>query len=221
MKKLCTALAILFFALPFCFAQNFLPRGTYRSPFENGINGTTAAKKSGSIKGRRFLTPTIGYANHLILGSDSANTLLLGADFMYRGNSGFTVWFNNALIAGRADYTHREQVSTPYYPYYEYQNRIRTGFVAGWMGEFLLGYSMRLQKHQFEFGAGFQTAYALGSVTLAEFGALAFRFDYTYFFNEKTGIAACITDGLGFGTIERSNGYINAFSIKAGPVFKL
>ena len=214
MKKLCTALAIFFFALPFCFAQNFLPRGTYRSPFENGMNGITAEKKNGGIKGRRFLTPTIGYANHLTLGSsDSANTLLLGADFMYRRNSGFTLWFNNALVAGLTDYTERNYGS-------KYQ---RTGFIAGWMGELLLGYSTILQNHQFEFGAGLQTAYAFGSTMLAELGALAFRFNYTYFLNEKIGIAACITDGIGLGMIGRSGGYdyINAFSIKVGPVFKL
>ena len=178
------------------------------------MNGITAEKKNGGIKGRRFLTPTIGYANHLTLGSsNSANTLLLGADFMYRRNSGFTLWFNNALVAGPIDYTERNYGS-------KYQ---RTGFIVGWMGELLLGYSTILQNHQFEFGAGLQTAYAFGSAMLAELGALAFRFNYTYFLNEKMGIAACITDGIGLGMIGSSDGYdyINAFSIKVGPVFKL
>lgn len=210
MKKLCAVSAMLLFVLPFCFAQNFLPKGTYRSPFENGM---TAISKSGGIRGQRFLTPIIGYENYVVPGNSNANAALLGLDFMYRRNSGFTVWFNNALILGNAIYY-------AYYYYYSYSYR-EGGFVSGWAGEFLLGYSKTARNHQFDFGAGLQTAFGFGDAVLAEFAALAFRFDYACFFNGKVGITACITDGLGYGMVGNSPGFMNAFSIKLGPIFKL
>lgn len=212
MKKLCAVSAMLLFVLPFCFAQNFLPKGTYRSPFENGMS---AISKGGGIRGQRFLTPIIGYENYVVPGESNANAALLGLDFMYRRNSGFTVWFNNALILGNANYTTRT-----YTYYYDYWYR-DGGFVFGWTGEFLLGYSKTAGRHQFDFGAGLQTAFGTGGILLAEFAAFAFRFDYACFFNGKVGITACITDGLGYGMIGRYPDFINAFSIKLGPVFKL
>lgn len=212
MKKLCAVSAMLLFVLPFCFAQNFLPKGTYRSPFENGM---TAISKSGGIRGQRFLTPIIGYENYVVPGNSNANAALLGLDFMYRRNSGFTVWFNNALILGNAIY-----YAYYYYYYYSYSYR-KGGFVSGWAGEFLLGYSKTARNHQFDFGAGLQTAFGFGDAVLAEFAALAFRFDYACFFNGKVGITACITDGLGYGMVGNSPGFMNAFSIKLGPIFKL
>ena len=202
---------MLLFVLPFCFAQNFLPKGTYRSPFENGM---TAISKSGGIRGQRFLTPIIGYENYVVPGNSNANAALLGLDFMYRRNSGFTVWFNNALILGNAIYTPRT------YAYYYYRYR-EGGFVSGWTGEFLLGYSKTARNHQFDFGAGLQTAFGTGGILLAEFAAFAFRFDYACFFNGKVGLDVCITDGLGVGTAGNSPGFMNTFSIKLGPVFKL
>lgn len=211
MKKLCAVSAMLLFVLPFCFAQNFLPKGTYRSPFENGM---TAISKSGGIRGQRFLTPIIGYENYVVPGNSNANAALLGLDFMYRRNSGFTVWFNNALILGNAIYTTRT------YTYY-YDTYREGGFVFGWTGEFLLGYSKTAGRHQFDFGAGLQTAFRIRGILLAEFAAFAFRFDYACFFNGKVGITACITDGLGYGVIGSYPDFINAFSIKLGPVFKL
>lgn len=210
MKKLCAVSAMLLFVLPFCFAQNFLPKGTYRSPFENGMS---AISKDGGIRGQRFLTPIIGYENYVVPGESNANAALLGFDFMYRRNSGFTVWFNNALILGNAIYY-------AYYYYYSYRYR-DGGFVFGWAGEFLLGYSKTARNHQFDFGAGLQTAFGFGDAVLAEFAALAFRFDYACFFNGKVGITACITDGLGYGKVGYSPGFMNAFSIKLGPIFKL
>ena len=215
MKKLCAVSAMLLFVLPFCFAQNFLPKGTYRSPFENGMS---ALSKGGGIRGQRFLTPIIGYENYVVPGESNANAALLGLDFMYRRNSGFTVWFNNALILGNAIYTTRKYTYFPYYSSYYYQDG---GFVSGWAGEFLLGYSKTARNHQFDFGAGLQTAFGFGDAVLAEFAALAFRFDYACFFNGKVGITACITDGLGYGMVGNLPGFINAFSIKLGPVFKL
>lgn len=213
MKKLCAVSAMLLFVLPFCFAQNFLPKGTYRSPFENGMS---AISKGGGIRGQRFLTPIIGYENYVVPGESNANAALLGLDFMYRRNSGFTVWFNNALILGNAIYTTRI-----YGYYYDYDIR-DGGFVFGWTGEFLLGYSKTAGRHQFDFGAGLQTAFGFGDALLAEFAAFAFRFDYACFFNGKVGITACITDGLGYGMIGgRYPAFINAFSIKLGPIFKL
>ena len=209
MKKLCAVSAMLLFVLPFCFAQNFLPKGTYRSPFENGMS---AISKGGGIRGQRFLTPIIGYENYVVPGNSNANAFLLGLDFMYRRNSGFTVWFNNALILGNAIYTTR----TYYYDTYR-----EGGFVSGWAGEFLLGYSKTARNHQFDFGAGLQTAFGFGDALLAEFAALAFRFDYACFFNGKVGITACITDGLGYGMVGNSPGFMTVFSIKLGPVFKL
>ena len=209
MKKLCAVSAMLLFVLPFCFAQNFLPKGTYRSPFENGMS---ALSKGGGIRGQRFLTPIIGYENYVVPGNSNANAALLGLDFMYRRNSGFTVWFNNALILGNAIYIYYT------YDYYRYREG---GFVFGWAGEFLLGYSKTARNHQFDFGAGLQTAFGFGDAVLAEFAAFAFRFDYACFFNGKVGITACITDGLGYGMIGRYPGFINAFSIKLGPIFKL
>lgn len=210
MKKVCAVSAILLFVLPFCFAQNFLPKGRYRSPFENGMNGMTAISKSGGIRGQRFLTPIIGYENYVVPGNSNANAFLLGLDFMYRRNSGFTVWFNNALILGNASYTT--------HGYYVYS---RSGFVSGWAGEFLLGYSKTARNHQFDFGAGLQTAFGFGDALLAEFAAVTFRFDYACFFNGKVGLDVCITDGLGVGTAGNSPGFMNTFSIKLGPVFKL
>ena len=210
MKKLCAVSAMLLFVLPFCFAQNFLPKGTYRSPFENGMS---AISKSGGIRGQRFLTPIIGYENYVVPGESNANAALLGLDFMYRRNSGFTVWFNNALILGNAIY-----YAYYYYSSYSYRDG---GFVFGWTGEFLLGYSKTTGRHQFDFGAGLQTAFGLGDAVLAEFAAFAFRFDYACFFNGKVGITACITDGLGYGRVGNSPGFMNAFSIKLGPIFKL
>ena len=210
MKKLCAVSAMLLFVLPFCFAQNFLPKGTYRSPFENGMS---AISKSGGIRGQRFLTPIIGYENYVVPGESNANAALLGLDFMYRRNSGFTVWFNNALILGNAIY-----YAYYYYSSYSYWDG---GFVFGWTGEFLLGYSKTTGRHQFDFGAGLQTAFGLGDAVLAEFAAFAFRFDYACFFNGKVGITACITDGLGYGRVGNSPGFMNAFSIKLGPIFKL
>ena len=206
MKKLCAVSAMLLFVLPFCFAQNFLPKGTYRSPFENGMS---ALSKGGGIRGQRFLTPIIGYENYVTNG-DNVNVFLLGLDFMYRRNSGFTVWFNNALFLGNTSYTPHA-----YYPY------SRSGYISGWAGEFLLGYSKTARNHQFDFGAGLQTAFGFGNAVLAEFAALAFRFDYACFFNGKVGITACITDGLGYGKVGYSPGFMNAFSIKLGPIFKL
>ena len=211
MKKLCAVSAMLLFVLPFCFAQNFLPKGTYRSPFENGMS---AISKGGGIRGQRFLTPIIGYENYVVPGNRNANAALLGLDFMYRRNSGFTVWFNNALILGNAIYTPRT------YAYYYYRYR-EGGFVSGWAGEFLLGYSKTARNHQFDFGAGLQTAFGFGDALLAEFAALAFRFDYACFFNGKVGITACITDGLGYGMVGNSPGFMTVFSIKLGPIFKL
>ena len=208
MKKLCAVSAMLLFVLPFCFAQNFLPKGTYRSPFENGMS---AISKGGGIRGQRFLTPIIGYENYVVPGESNANAALWGLDFMYRRNSGFTVWFNNALILGNAIYIYT-------YDYYRYREG---GFVSGWAGEFLLGYSKTAGRHQFDFGAGLQTAFGFGNAVLAEFAALAFRFDYACFFNGKVGITACITDGLGYGKVGYSPGFMNAFSIKLGPIFKL
>lgn len=120
MKKVCAVSAILLFVLPFCFAQNFLPKGRYRSPFENGMNGMTAISKSGGIRGQRFLTPIIGYENYVVPGNSNANAFLLGLDFMYRRNSGFTVWFNNALILGNASYT-----THGYYVYSRRRFRVR------------------------------------------------------------------------------------------------
>lgn len=210
MKKLCAVSAMLLFVLPFCFAQNFLPKGTYRSPFENGMS---AISKGGGIRGQRFLTPIIGYENYVVPGESNANAALLGLDFMYRRNSGFTVWFNNALILGNAIY-----YAYYYYSSYSYRDG---GFVFGWTGEFLLGYSKTAGRHQFDFGAGLQTAFGLGDAVLAEFAAFAFRFDYACFFNGKVGITACITDGLGYGRVGNSPGFMNAFSIKLGPIFKL
>ena len=210
MKKLCAVSAMLLFVLPFCFAQNFLPKGTYRSPFENGMS---AISKGGGIRGQRFLTPIIGYENYVVPGESNANAALLGLDFMYRRNSGFTVWFNNALILGNAIY-----YAYYYYSSYSYRDG---GFVFGWTGEFLLGYSKTTGRHQFDFGAGLQTAFGLGDAVLAEFAAFAFRFDYACFFNGKVGITACITDGLGYGMVGNSPGFMNAFSIKLGPIFKL
>lgn len=211
MKKLCAVSAMLLFVLPFCFAQNFLPKGTYRSPFENGMS---ALSKGGGIRGQRFLTPIIGYENYVVPGESNANAALLGLDFMYRRNSGFTVWFNNALILGNAIYM------TRYYTDDYYRYRVG-GFVFGWTGEFLLGYSKTARNHQFDFGAGLQTAFRIRGILLAEFAAFAFRFDYACFFNGKVGITACITDGLGYGVIGSYPDFINAFSIKLGPVFKL
>ena len=218
MKKLCAVSAMLLFVLPFCFAQNFLPKGTYRSPFENGMS---AISKGGGIRGQRFLTPIIGYENYVVPGNSNANAALLGLDFMYRRNSGFTVWFNNALILGNASYTTHGYEYFSYPPYQRYHTYTDGGFVSGWAGEFLLGYSKTARNHQFDFGAGLQTAFGFGDALLAEFAALAFRFDYACFFNGKVGITACITDGLGYGMIGRYPGFINAFSIKLGPVFKL
>ena len=218
MKKLCAVSAMLLFVLPFCFAQNFLPKGTYRSPFENGMS---AISKGGGIRGQRFLTPIIGYENYVVPGNRNANAALLGLDFMYRRNSGFTVWFNNALILGNAIYTTHEYEYIPYPPYQRRHTYKSGGFVSGWAGEFLLGYSKTARNHQFDFGAGLQTAFGFGDALLAEFAALAFRFDYACFFNGKVGITACITDGLGYGMIGRYPNFINAFSIKLGPVFKL
>ena len=218
MKKLCAVSAMLLFVLPFCFAQNFLPKGTYRSPFENGMS---ALSKGGGIRGQRFLTPIIGYENYVVPGNSNANAALLGLDFMYRRNSGFTVWFNNALILGNASYITRGYEYFSYPPFHRYYSYKSGGFVSGWAGEFLLGYSKTARNHQFDFGAGLQTAFGFGDALLAEFAAFAFRFDYACFFNGKVGITACITDGLGYGMIGRYPGFINAFSIKLGPVFKL
>ena len=218
MKKLCAVSAMLLFVLPFCFAQNFLPKGGYRSPFENGMS---AISKGGGIRGQRFLTPIIGYENYVVPGESYANAALLGLDFMYRRNSGFTVWFNNALILGNAIYTTHEYEYIPYPPYQRRHTYKSGGFVSGWAGEFLLGYSKTARNHQFDFGAGLQTAFGFGDALLAEFAAFAFRFDYACFFNGKVGITACITDGLGYGMVGNSPGFINAFSIKLGPVFKL
>lgn len=218
MKKLCAVSAMLLFVLPFCFAQNFLPKGTYRSPFENGMS---ALSKGGGIRGQRFLTPIIGYENYVVPGESNANAALLGLDFMYRRNSGFTVWFNNALILGNASYTTHRYEYFSYPPYTRYYSYESGGFVSGWAGEFLLGYSKTARNHQFDFGAGLQTAFGFGNAVLAEFAALAFRFDYACFFNGKVGITACITDGLGYGKVGYSPGFMNAFSIKLGPIFKL
>ena len=218
MKKLCAVSAMLLFVLPFCFAQNFLPKGTYRSPFENGMS---AISKGGGIRGQRFLTPIIGYENYVVPGESNANAALLGLDFMYRRNSGFTVWFNNALILGNAIYITRGYEYFSYHPFYQYYSYKSGGFVSGWAGEFLLGYSKTARNHQFDFGAGLQTAFGFGDALLAEFAALAFRFDYACFFNGKVGITACITDGLGYGRVGNSPGFMNAFSIKLGPIFKL
>ena len=80
-----------FFTLPFCFVQSFLSKGTYRSPFESGMNGKTAVSENRGIKGQRFLVPIIGYENYCNPNVSKANTALLGLDFMYRRNSGFTV----------------------------------------------------------------------------------------------------------------------------------
>ena len=115
MKKLCAVSAMLLFVLPFCFAQNFLPKGTYRSPFENGMS---ALSKGGGIRGQRFLTPIIGYVNYVVPGNSNANAALLGLDFMYRRNSGFTVWFNNALILGNASYITRGYEYFSYPPFH-------------------------------------------------------------------------------------------------------
>lgn len=218
MKKLCAVSAMLLFVLPFCFAQNFLPKGTYRSPFENGMS---AISKGGGIRGQRFLTPIIGYENYVVPGNSNANAALLGLDFMYRRNSGFTVWFNNALILGNASYITRGYEYFSYPPFHRYYSYESGGFVSGWAGEFLLGYSKTARNHQFDFGAGLQTAFGFGDALLAEFAALAFRFDYACFFNGKVGITACITDGLGYGMVGKSPGFMNAFSIKLGPIFKL
>ena len=210
MRKWCALSVMLLFALPFCFAQNFLPKGRYRSPFENGGNGMTAVSGRRGVRGQRFLTPLIGYENYVTNG-DNVNVFLLGLDFMYRRNSGFTVWFNNALFLGNTSYTPHA-----YYPY------SRSGYISGWAGEFLLGYSKTAGRHQFDFGAGLQTTIGFSDASfLAEFAALAFRFDYACFFNGKVGITVCITDGLGYGTAGNSPGFMNAFSIKLGPVFKL
>ena len=65
------------------------------------------------------------------------------------------------------------------------------------------------------------SSFGFGDALLAEFAALAFRFDYACFFNGKVGITACITDGLGYGMVGNSPGFMNAFSIKLGPIFKL
>ena len=218
MKKVCAVSAMLLFVLPFCFAQNFLPKGTYRSPFENGMS---ALSKGGGIRGQRFLTPIIGYENYVVPGESNANAALLGLDFMYRRNSGFTVWFNNALILGNASYITRGYEYFFYPPFHRYYSYESGGFVSGWAGEFLLGYSKTARNHQFDFGAGLQTAFGFGDAVLAEFAALAFRFDYACFFNGKVGITACITDGLGYGMVGNSPGFMNAFSIKLGPIFKL
>lgn len=226
MKKLYTVLIVFFLALPFCFAQDFLPKGVYRSPFDIGIKNVPDKSKSGKAKGNYFFIPVLGYENYVVSdnysagnwGSGFANTGLFGLDFMYVKKSGFAVWFNNTFFMGHgSSHMYRD---TTYYgrPLRDEFESITDDIIGGWNGELLLGYSKSMGSHSFGFGAGFQTS--IGA-DLLEFGALALRFDYSYFFNAETGITVCITDGLGGGYISEAGGFMNTFTFKLGPVFKL
>ena len=47
MKKLYISAVIFFLTLSLCFPQTFLPKGTYRSPFEKGVKGNSGTNKIG------------------------------------------------------------------------------------------------------------------------------------------------------------------------------
>ena len=85
------AVSDCFFYVAVLLCAKLLSKGTYRSPFESGTNGKTAVSENRGIKGQRFLVPIIGYENYCTPNVSKANTALLGLDFMYRRNSGFTV----------------------------------------------------------------------------------------------------------------------------------
>ena len=229
MKKRRLSLLVFFFTAVLCFTQNFLPKGTYRSPFAISAAEKNKVKDSDGkstpnqgVKSYYFI-PVIGYGSLYIpgdLGNGLANIGILGLDFGYEHKSGFVLYFNNSFNFGTAYHTARPyKGSSSLYPHEGVDSK-QSG-IAGWSGELLFGYAKKIQKHRIGFGLGYQTSVNIGESSAIEFGAFAVRLDYSYFFKEKIGISLALTEGLGGGFIGNSGGFMNAFSLKLGPNFKL
>lgn len=219
MKKLCISSMIFFLTLSLCFSQNFLPKGTYRSPFEKNVERNIGTRKISKNHSQYFFLPIVGYGNYTIMDSANANLSLFGMDFMYVTKSGFAIWFNNTFFLGEGNiFQHNSKWNYYSDSSYEYSS----GFLGGWIADLLLGYTQKIGKHNICVGAGFQASVGDGLDVMLELGAFAIRVDYSYFFSNKIGLTVSITDGLGAGL---SGGhppaFMNTFSLKLGPVFKM
>ncbi|UTD13700.1 DUF2715 domain-containing protein [Treponema denticola] len=222
MKKLYISATIFFLTLSLCFPQTFLPKGTYRSPFEKGVKGNSGTNKIGKKTGQYLLLPTVGYGNYANMDVGNANLSLFGLDFMYAKKSGFAIWVNNTFFLGKGSFSRESEGWGHHYGSSSLYDQYDSGLLGGWSGELLLGYSKKIEKHNISVGAGFQAAVGDGFEFILEPGAFAIRVDYSYFFNDKIGITVSITDGLGAGVSGRNPlEFMNSFSLKFGPVFKI
>ncbi len=178
------------------FAQSFIPKGIYRSPFETGQLGT---QESGTARWQ--LITSGGYQNFLEMSEGYlGNAFVFGFDAVYMRSSGFVLWLNNGFNFG----------GVTVYDSYGY----RSLPLLGWTGELLLGYGGYFGRHGLRFGLGFQTSFNSGGMIL--FGAFATRFEYLYTFNKSTSLSISLNEAFGGGA-----GLLNSFALKVGAAFNL
>ncbi len=162
-------------------------------------------------KNEYFISPTLGWGPVGVVTS---------LDFMYRKYNGFAMFINFNL-------------AMPFTP--------RIGIVT--FSEFYLGYSLKKGNFYATFTGGLWAGgglafYKKERTTYPSYGGLdatntnifvlmlfALRNDYTYFFNEKVGITASHTHGVGLNLIrwvlDDENLYLYNFLLKLGVTFKI
>lgn len=150
-----------------------------------------------------FLSSTLGW------GPVGAVTSL---DFMYRKHNGFAMFINFNLAIPFTPKAGIVTFSEMYLGYSLKKGNFYATFVAG----LLVGGGLAFYEYQ-------KLNYPTANIFMLTLFAL--RNDYTYFFNEKIGITASHTHGVGYNMIrwilDDDDRYLYNFLLKVGITFKI
>lgn len=167
------------------------------------------SSSASSFEDEYFLSPSLGW------GPVGAVTSL---DFMWRCHNGFAMFINfNFAIP----FTPKAGVIT-FSEFYLGYSLKKGNFYATFTGGLLAGGGLAFYKRKRtrDLGFGGEAHTSLFVLTL-----FALRNDYTYFFNEKIGITASHTHGVGLNMIrwilDDDNLYLYNFLLKVGISFKI
>ena len=176
--------------------------------YSEKINDEITQKTNGN---EYFLSPTLGW---------SPIGAVTSLDFMYRKHNGFAMLINFNLAI---PFTPKAGIITFPELYLGYSLK-KGNFYATFTAGLLAGGGLAFYKYQKTEYPGYG---GLGSapVSISVLILFALRNDYTYFFNEKVGITASHTHGVGLNLIrwvlDDENLYLYNFLLKLGVTFKI
>jgi hypothetical protein len=163
------------------------------------------------VENEYFLSPTLGW------GPVGATASL---DFMWRLHNGFAMLINFNLAI---PFTPKGGIFPFSELYFGYSLK-RGNFYATFAGGLMLGGGLGFYRYEKWVYPGY---IGVGSspVSIFAMALFAVRNDYTYFFNEKVGIIASHTHGVGFNgfrwILDDKKLYLYNFLLKIGATFRI